>query len=80
MILLRHLKNSWLKIKLLLDLQNIQSLAIEKHKAVGNLPGGNLGEFFIRNNHNYNLRSKSALIDQNLCWNSILFGTQFQLN
>ena len=80
MILLRHLKNSWLKIKLLLDLQNIQSSAIEKHKAVGNLPGGNLGEFFIRNNHNYNLRSKSALTDQNLCWNSILFGTQFQLN
>ena len=63
MILLRHLKNCWLKIKLLLDLQNIQSLAIEKYKAVNNLRGGNLGEFFIRNNHNYNLRSKSELTD-----------------
>ena len=48
MILLRHLKNCWLKIKLLLDLQNIQSLAIEKHKVVNNLPGGNLGEFFYK--------------------------------
>ena len=63
MILLRHLKNCWLKIKLLLDIQNIQSLAIEKYKAVNNLRGGNLGEFFIRNNHNYNLRSKSELTD-----------------
>ena len=63
MILLRHLKNCWLKIKLLLDLQNIQSLAIEKYKAVNNLRGGNLDEFFIRNNHNYNLRSKSELTD-----------------
>ena len=63
MILLRHLKNCWLKIKLLLDIQNIQSLAIEKYKAVNNLRRGNLGEFFIRNNHNYNLRSKSELTD-----------------
>ena len=63
MILLCHLKNCWLKIKLLLDIQNIQSLAIEKYKAVNNLRGGNLGEFFIRNNHNYNLRSKSELTD-----------------
>ena len=63
MILLRHLKNCWLKIKLLLDIQNIQSLAIENYKAVNNLRGGNLDEFFIRNNHYYNLRSKSELTD-----------------
>ena len=31
------------------------------YKAVNNLPGGNLSEFFVRNNHNYNLRSKSEL-------------------
>ena len=37
--------------------QNIQSLAIEKYKAENNLPGGNLSEFFVKNNHNYNLRS-----------------------
>ena len=30
-------------------------------KAVNNLPGGNFSEFFVRNNHNYNLRSKSEL-------------------
>ena len=41
--------------------QNIQSLAIEMYKTVNNLPGGNLGEFFVRNNHNYNLRSRSEL-------------------
>ena len=44
-----------------IDLQNIQSLAIEMHKAVNNLPGENLSEFFVRNNHNYNLCSKSEL-------------------
>ena len=38
--------------------QNILSLAIEIYKAVNNLPGGNLSEFFVRNNHNYNLRSR----------------------
>ena len=41
--------------------QNIQSLAIEMYKAVNNLPGGNLSEFFVKNNHNYNLRSISEL-------------------
>ena len=43
--------------------QNIQSLAIEKYnyKAVNNLPGGNFCEFFVRNNHIYNLRSRSEL-------------------
>ena len=41
--------------------QNIQSLAIEIYKATNNLPGGNLSEFFVRNNHNYNLRSRSEL-------------------
>ena len=41
--------------------QNIQSLAIEIYKAMNNLPGGNLSEFFVRNNHNYNLRSRSEL-------------------
>ena len=41
-----------------IDHQNIQSLTIEMYKAVNNLPGGNLCEFFVRNNHNYNLRSK----------------------
>ena len=30
-------------------------------KAVNNLQGGNLSEFFVRNNHNYNLCSKSEL-------------------
>ena len=40
---------------------NIQSLAIEMYKTVNNLPGGNLSEFFVRNYHNYNLRSKSEL-------------------
>ena len=41
--------------------QNIQSLAIEMYKAVNNLPGGNLSEFFVRSNHSYNLRSRSEL-------------------
>ena len=40
---------------------NIQSLTIEMYKTVNNLPGGNLSEFFVRNYHNYNLRSKSEL-------------------
>ena len=57
MILLSHLKNFWWKIKLV----NIQSLTIEMYKTVNNLPGGNLSEFFVRNYHNYNLRSKSEL-------------------
>ena len=41
--------------------QNIQSLAMEMYKAVNNLPGGNLSDFFVRNNHNYSLCSKSEL-------------------
>ena len=41
---------------------NIQSLAIELQKAVNNSPGGNLSRFFVRNNHNYNLCSRSELI------------------
>ena len=32
--------------------QNIQLLAIQMYKVVNNLPGGNLSEFFVRNNHN----------------------------
>ena len=28
--------------------QNIQSLAIEMHKTVNNLPGENLGDFFFK--------------------------------
>ena len=39
--------------------QNIQSFAIEMYKAVNNLPGRNLSEIFVKNNHNYNLRSRS---------------------
>ena len=39
--------------------QNIQSLTIEMYKAVNNLPGGNLIEFFVRNNRNYNLYSNN---------------------
>ena len=46
--------------------QNIQLLAIEIYKAIHNLPGGKLGEFFIRNNHNYNLRSESELLLSNI--------------
>ena len=41
--------------------QTTQSLGIEIYKAMNNLPGGNLSDFFVRNNHNYNLRSKSEL-------------------
>ena len=36
-------------------------MAIEMYKVVNNLPGGNLSNFFVRNNHDYNLRSKSKL-------------------
>ena len=46
--------------------QNIQSLAIETYKAVNKLPEGNLSEFFVRNNHNYNLRSRSELTVSNI--------------
>ena len=42
--------------------QNIQPLVIKMYKAVNNLPGGNLSEFFVRNNYNYNIRSRSELI------------------
>ena len=31
--------------------QDIQLLAIQMYKVVKNLPGGNLSEFFVRNNH-----------------------------
>ena len=31
------------------------------YETVNNLPGGKLSEFFVRNNHNYNLRSRSEL-------------------
>ena len=31
------------------------------YKVVNNLQGRNLSEFFVRNNHNYNLRSRSEL-------------------
>ena len=41
--------------------QNIQSLAIEMYKAVNDLLGGSVSECFVRNNHNYNLRSRSEL-------------------
>ena len=40
---------------------NIRPLAIEMYKTVHNLPVGNLSEFFVRNYHNCNLRSKSEL-------------------
>ena len=46
--------------------QNIQLLAIEIYKAINNLPGGNAGEYFVRNNHNYNLRSESELLLPNV--------------
>ena len=46
--------------------QNIQFLAIEIYKAINNLPGENLGEFFVRNNHNYNLRSEPELLLPNV--------------
>ena len=41
--------------------QNIQSQAIEMYKAVNKLPGRNLSGLFVRNNPNYNIRSKSEL-------------------
>ena len=41
--------------------QNIQSLAIEMYKAVNNLSGRKLSNFFVRKNHNYNLHPKSEL-------------------
>ena len=41
--------------------QNIQSLTTEIYKAVNILPGGNLKEFFVSNNHNYNLHSRLEL-------------------
>ena len=57
MILLRHLL---IKDKsFTIHHQNIQFLAIEIYKAIHNLPGGNIRELFVRNNHNYNLGSKS---------------------
>ena len=40
--------------------QNIQALAIEMYEK-NNLPRGNLSEFFVRNIHSYNLRSRSEL-------------------
>ena len=52
--------------------QNIQLLAIQIYKALPNLPGGNLEKFFVRNNHNYNLRSESELLLSNV--NSVLKG------
>ena len=54
-----------------IDHQNIQLLAIEMYEAVNNLPGGNLSKFFVRNNHNYNLRSKSELTVPSINSNSI---------
>ena len=36
-------------------------MAIEMYNVANNLPGGNLSDFFVRNNHDYNLRSKSKL-------------------
>ena len=46
--------------------ENIQSLAIEIYKSTNSLPGGNLSEFFVRNNHNYNLCSESELLLPNV--------------
>ena len=46
--------------------QNIQSLVIEIYKAIHNLPGKNLSEFSVRNNHNYNPRSESELLLPNV--------------
>ena len=39
----------------------LKYLKMEMYKAVDNWTGGNLSEFFVRNNHNYNLRSRSEL-------------------
>ena len=38
---------------------NFKSLAIKIYKPINNLPGGSLSEFYVRNNHNYNVRSRS---------------------
>ena len=46
--------------------QNIQSLAIDIYKAIHSLPGRNLTKFFVRNNHNYNIRSESELLQLKL--------------
>ena len=46
--------------------QNIQSLEIEMYKNVDSLPGGNLSEFFVRNNHNCNFCSVSELTVPNI--------------
>ena len=45
------------------------------YEAIHNLPGGNLSEFYVRNNHNYNLRSESELLLQNV--NSVIKGQNF---
>ena len=54
--------------------QKIQLLAIKIYKTIHKLLGGNLGEFFVRNNHNYNLRSESQLLLPNL--NTVFKGQQ----
>ena len=36
------------------------------YKAIRNLQGGNLREFFVRNNHNYNLRAESEMLLPNI--------------
>ena len=46
--------------------QNISSLAIEIYKAINNSPVGNLSRFFVRSNHNYNLRSGLELLLPNV--------------
>ena len=51
---------------------NIIYKFLEIYKAINNLPGGNLGEFFVRNNHNYNLRSEPELLLPNV--NSVFKG------
>ena len=43
--------------------------------SIHNFPGGNLSELFLRNNHNYNLRSKSELFLPNV--NTVLKGQTF---
>ena len=70
--------------------QNVPSLAIERYKAVNNLPRGNLSEFFVRNDHNYNLCSRSELTvpgintvfkaQSSINYFGSVIGTQFQLN
>ena len=45
------------------------------YKAVHNLPGGNLSEFFVMNNHNYNLRSRSELTVPSI--NTVFKGQNF---